>query len=289
MAKGSRGGKRTSGGGGNSSGANVTSTRARSGGGGTSQSSSSNGSGGSGGDSTQQTQAQQGATQMASGGAQGFSKLSSDQQAQMIESGINTQTPNFLSDTHFQKFMYAHDLDGKPQVVDDKTLDSMKGKDLFRNVNATYDSRTDVGYKADEIAQQIQFGDFTRFSDNGGSAHGRGLYFSNDYNGSALYGRTSGNVKKTAVVRAKLNNNAKVMIESDAILGARAEMNKGTKLGKALAKCDRADQRSIYALAKGYNVISASKNINAYDNYFVVLDRSALSVSSSIKSQGSSW
>lgn len=288
MAKGARGGKRTSGGG-NGSGVSATSTRARSGGG-TSQSSSSNGSGG-GGDSTQtqQTQAQQGATQMASGGAQGFSKLNSDQQAKMIESGINTQTPNFLSDSDFQKFMFAHDLDGKPQVVDDKTLDSMKGKDLFRNVNAVYDKTTDVGYKADEIAQQIQFGDFTRFSDNGGSAHGRGLYFANDYGGSSVYGRTPNNVKQTAVIRAKLNNNAKVMYEKDAIRGADSEIQKGTKLGQALSKCSYKDQRSIYALAKGYNVISRFSNVDAHNNYLVVLDRSALSVSSSIKSQGYSW
>lgn len=288
MAKGARGGKRTSGGG-NGSGVSSTSTRARSGGG-TSQSSSSNGSGG-GGDSTQtqQAQAQQGATQMASGGAQGFSKLNSDQQAQMIESGINTQTPNFLSDSDFQKFMFAHDLDGKPQVVDDKTLDSMKGKDLFRNVNAVYDKTTDVGYKADEIAQQIQFGDFTRFSDNGGSAHGRGLYFANDYGGSSVYGRTPNNVKQTAVIRAKLNNHAKVMYEKDAIRGADSEIQKGTKLGQALSKCSYKDQRSIYALAKGYNVISRFSNVDAHNNYLVVLDRSALSVSSSIKSQGYSW
>lgn len=288
MAKGARGGKRTSGGG-NGSGVSATSTRARSGGG-TSQSSSSNGSGG-GRDSTQtqQAQAQQGATQMASGGAQGFSKLNSDQQAQMIESGINTQTPNFLSDSDFQKFMFAHDLDGKPQVVDDKTLDSMKGKDLFRNVNAVYDKTTDVGYKADEIAQQIQFGDFTRFSDNGGSAHGRGLYFANDYGGSSVYGRTPNNVKQTAVIRAKLNNNAKVMYEKDAIRGADSEIQKGTKLGQALSKCSYKDQRSIYALAKGYNVISRFSNVDAHNNYLVVLDRSALSVSSSIKSQGYSW
>lgn len=288
MAKGARGGKRTSGGE-NGIGVSATSTRARSGGG-NSQSSSSNGSGG-GGDSTQtqQAQTQQGATQMASGGAQGFSKLNSDQQAQMIESGINTQTPNFLSDSDFQKFMFAHDLDGKPQVVDDKTLDSMKGKDLFRNVNAVYDKTTDVGYKADEIAQQIQFGDFTRFSDNGGSAHGRGLYFANDYGGSSVYGRTPNNVKQTAVIRAKLNNNAKVMYEKDAIRGADSEIQKGTKLGQALSKCSYKDQRSIYALAKGYNVISRFSNVDAHNNYLVVLDRSALSVSSSIKSQGYSW
>ena len=288
MAKGARGGKRTSGGG-NGSAVSATSTRARSGGG-TSQSSSSNVSGG-GGDSTQtqQAQAQQGATQMASGGAQGFSKLNSDQQAQMIESGINTQTPNFLSDSDFQKFMFAHDLDGKPQVVDDKTLDSMKGKDLFRNVNAVYDKTTDVGYKADEIAQQIQFGDFTRFSDNGGSAHGRGLYFANDYGGSSVYGRTPNNVKQTAVIRAKLNKKAKVMYEKDAIRGADSEIQKGTKLGQALSKCSYKDQRSIYALAKGYNVISRFSNVDAHNNYLVVLDRSALSVSSSIKSQGYSW
>lgn len=228
-------------------------------------------------------------TQNASGGASSFSKMSSDQQAQMITNSIGQQTPNFLSDTAFQRFMYANDFDGKPQIVDDKTLDGMTGINLFRNVNATYNSKTDVGYSADEIAQQIQLGDYTRYSDSGGSVYGRGIYFANDYGSSASYGRTTGNVKKTAVVRAKLNSNAKVAYAYDLDNDINKEVKSGSSLGKALSKLDRADKRSIYALSKGYNVISADRNINSSGNYLAVLDRSALSISSSIKAKSRKW
>ena len=218
-----------------------------------------------------------------------FSALSEDEQADIIEKGMLEDVPDFLSKTDFQRIMYSHEIDGKPQIVSEATLDQMQGQVLYRTVNAVYDKRNDVGYSGKEIAEQIQYGDFTRFSDTGGSAYGRGLYFSNDYSGSASYGNTRGNIQKTAMVRCKLNSSAKIIDYSTARQGYFAECKKTTKFGQALFHCDIEDGISLWALSKGFNVITSSKNTSGRDTYFNVLDRSALTISDKVKATGSRW
>lgn len=220
-----------------------------------------------------------------------FSALSEDEQAQAIINGISQDVPDFLSDSDFQKFMYNNGIDGIPQIVSDSALDSIGGIEIYRTVNSVYDRYNDVGYSGLEIAQQLQYGDFTRFSDTGGSAYGRGLYFSNDYNGSSAYGNVHNNVSKTAMVRAKLNSNAKIMDYYNARSGASNEISKGTTLGKALSKVnDTRSQASIYALAKGYNVLVSDTNFSR-DTYVNVLDRSVLTMSDTVKAtnRNGSW
>ena len=89
----------------------------------------------------------------------------------------------------------------------------MTGAEMFRTVNYV-DKRYNpkgIGYTAPQIANQVMKGGDTRVSDTGGSVYGRGIYFADSYSHStSRYGDTSGNVKATAVMRAKLNNNAKV-------------------------------------------------------------------------------
>lgn len=226
-----------------------------------------------------------------------FYDMTDDEKVTAIINGIQDDVPDFLSDSAFQRFMYNNEFDGKPQIVDDATLDAMAGQDLFRTVKSVYDSSNDVGYTGKEIAEQLQYGDFTRFSDTGGSAYGKGLYFSNDYHGSASYGSVRGNIKKTAMVRCKLNSNAKVIDYYTASRQAYAEMNSGSKLGNALRKVrqqsyigyDDESMISVWALSKGYNVLTSSSNTSGHDVYFNVLDRSVLTMSSDIKATGSKW
>ena len=221
-----------------------------------------------------------------------FMGLDDDGKVTSVINGISDDVPDFLSDSAFQRFMYNNELDGKPQIVDDKTLDSMSGQDIFRTVNSVYDSRNDVGYSALEIAQQIQYGDFTRFSDTGGSVYGKGLYFSNDYFGSTSYGYNRNNVKKTAVVRCKLNQNAKIIDYGTLGSMYRTELNSGTKLATSLSKAVNGDTKSalsIFALSKGYNVITSSKSTSVSDTYFNILDRSVLTMSSDVKGASRSW
>lgn len=205
-----------------------------------------------------------------------FVGMSDDEKADVITSMISQDVPDHLSDTDFQKFIYNIGLNDRPDVVDDATLNSMKGTELFRTVNNVYDRKNDISYTADQIAKQVQAGRVTRTSDNGGSVYGRGIYFADNKTESSYYGNTRGNVKKTAIVRAKVNSNAKVINYSSASAGARAEMSSGSKLGKALRKCDSQSAVSIYAMAKGYNVITSGLG------YFNVLNRNAITMSSSI-------
>ena len=215
-----------------------------------------------------------------------FMAMTDDQKADFISQNISQGVPAHLAQNDFQRFIYNSGLNEKPDVVSDATLDSMKGTEIFRTVNNVYDRQNDISYNADQIAKQVMAGKVTRVSDNGGSVYGRGIYFADSYGDSASYGSTTGNVKKTAVVRAKLNNNAKVINYNQARNGATREMASGSKLGKTLRKCDTASQASIYAMAKGYNVISSGHG------YMNVLNRNAITMSDTVKPSkgyGGSW
>lgn len=206
-----------------------------------------------------------------------FMAMSDDDKADFIDANIKQQVPVHLAQNDFQRFVYNSGLNEKPDVVDDATLDKMTGTEIFRTVNNVYDSKNDISYNADQIAKQVMAGRATRVSDNGGSAYGRGIYFASSYADSASYGNATGNAKKTAVMRGKLNNNAKVIDYYKASAGVVSEIRSGSKLGKALNKCDSASAVSIYAMSKGYNVIS---NGHTYLN---VLNRNAITMSSSVK------
>ena len=216
-------------------------------------------------------------------GYNSFMQMSDDEKADMINSLSSKDIPAHLANNAFQKFIYNSQMNDKPQLVDDATLDSMNGTEIFRTVNNVYDSRNDLGYSATEIAKQVQTGSITRVSDNGGSVYGRGIYFADDYFESTAYGNTKGNAKKTAVIRAKLNSNAKVISYSQASNGVSKEIKSGSKLGKALSKVDHASQTSLYALSKGYNVIDNGRN------YLNILNRNAITMSKDIKPMGKGW
>lgn len=208
-----------------------------------------------------------------------FTSMTDDDKADVISKLTRQQVPDHLSDTDFQKFIYNINLNDKPQLVDDATLAGMKGKTMYRTVNSVYNKKADISYNADQIAKQIQSGRVTRTSDDGGSVYGRGLYFADTLSGSTAYGKTRGDVKKTAVVSMKLNSNAKTISHSKAVSGMNAEIASGSKLGKALAKCDRDSAVSIYALSKGYNVIESGHG------YYNVLNRQAITMSKTINAK----
>lgn len=207
-----------------------------------------------------------------------FMQMSDDQKADVIDSMIKQGVPSHLADNDFQKMIYNIGLNDKPQLVDDATLDSMNGTELWRTVNNVYDRKNDISYTADQIARQVQAGRVTRVSDNGGSVYGRGIYFADNQYDSTVYGNTRGNVQKTAQIRCKLNGNANVISHSKATQGVNAEIRSGSKLGKVLSKCDYDSQSSIYAMAKGYNVITSG------NGYYNVLNRNAVTMSKSINS-----
>ena len=212
-----------------------------------------------------------------------FMAMSDDDKADFISANIKQGVPAHLAQNDFQRFVYNSGLNDKPNVVSDATLDTMTGTEIFRTVNNVYDSKNDISYTADQIAKQVTAGRMTRVSDNGGSVYGRGIYFADGYSSSTSYGYSSGNVKKTAVMRGKLNSNAKVVNYYTASQGVSKEISSGSKLGNVLRKADSDSRVSIYAMAKGYNVISSGHG------YLNVLNRNAITMSSDIKPKGSSW
>ena len=212
-----------------------------------------------------------------------FRKMTDDQKADVIMQARNTQVPVFLAQNDLQKVLYGLKLNDKPTVVDDSVLDTMPGKELFRNVNSTNDPVNRIKYTAQDIAQQTIRGSVTRVSDTGGSVHGRGIYFADSYSGASGYGRIRGDIDRTAVVRAKLSPTAKTISTSKAAQGVANEISRGTKLGKVLSSIGYQDKTAIWSLAKGYDVMVAS------NGYHVVINRSALIMSKTYKAKADKW
>ena len=212
-----------------------------------------------------------------------FRKMTDDQKADVIMQAQKTQVPVFLAQNDLQKIMYGLKLNDKPTLVDDSVLDSTPGKELFRTVNATNDHANRIKYTAVDVANQVIKGSVTRVSDTGGSVHGRGIYFADNYRDSIAYGSNRGNVNQTAVIRVKLSPSAKVVTTSAAANGVAREISKGTKLGKALSKIGRQDQTAVWALAKGYDVMEGGYG------YHVVINRSSLIASKTINPMGNKW
>ncbi len=212
-----------------------------------------------------------------------FRSMSTDEQADMISKLSKQEVPIFLANNDFQKLTYAIGGNDKPTIVSDSALDKVKGVELFRTVNGTKDIKNGITYDADMIASQIQRGKVTRVSDSGGSYFGRGIYFADNYGDSICYGNGRGNIKSTAVVRAKIDPNAKIISYNQASTGVRVEMQNGSKLGKALKKCDSYSRESIYALSKGYSVITSGSG------YYNILSRKALIMSSDVKAGSTKW
>lgn len=239
----------------------------------------------------QQTQPQVDDTQIAQpfGNAYNdFMALTDDEKADAITNAIKQGIPAHLNDqSDFQKFLYNANggINDKPEVVDDATLDTMTGTEMFRNVNGFYNKQTKYGYTAEQMAKQVQGGRYTYVSSDTTAYYGSGIYFADDYGSSGTYGKTRGNVIATAVMRAKLNSNAKIITYSDAKSGASREISKNTKLGKALKNCDAESRPSIYAMSRGFNVISASNGTG----YYNILNRKAITMSKDIKAKGSHW
>lgn len=212
-----------------------------------------------------------------------FMKMTDDDKADYIDQVVKNGVPAHLSDNAFQRFLYNSGMNEKPQMVDDATLDKMNGTEVFRTVNSVYDAKHDINFTAAQIAAQVTKATYTKVSDTGGSVYGRGIYFADDYRSSVSYGNSRGDVKRTAVIRGKLNSNARVISHSKASQGMMAEIKSHSKLGKSLSRMDNASAVSMYALSKGYNVITSGHG------YLNVLNRNAVTMSSTAKAAGTKW
>ena len=211
---------------------------------------------------------------------QKFMDMSEDEKVDAMSAANDEGVPLHLADTSLQRILYNMDLEDKPSIVDDATLDKMQGTEFFRTVNYVDRTRTrnDIGFKAPGVARQVMESDFTRLGAGGGTAHGEGLYFSDSYRESQSgYGRVMNNVNATCTMRAKLNSNAKVIKKYNASNGVQNEINNNTKLGRLLKKVDSDSRMAVYGLAKGYNTLEVG------NGYYVVWTRNAMTMSSKLK------
>ena len=210
-----------------------------------------------------------------------FENMTDDEKADVITSALGVGTPLFLDDSGMQKFAYFTGMKEKPQVVSDQQLDGMKGKELFRTINDAYNPQTDIGYTSKDIAKQISSGDFTMYSDSGGSVHGKAIYFADNYNDSSWYGDSS---KHPVTMRAKIVG-GKGTTESQLDSMYNSALRRGDKLALACSNAWDGSSRNLYGLAKGYDYFTAGTND-------MVLNRRCLAVSSTFKKTkigGSTW
>ena len=211
-----------------------------------------------------------------------FMNMTDDEKADVINDSLGVGVPIFLDDSGIQRFAYYTGMSDKPTVVSDSALDGMKGTEIFRTVNDAYNSSTDIGYTSKDICKQISEGDFTMYSDSGGSAYGKAIYFADSLNYSTAYA----NGRNSMTMRAKITGGNGVDYNK-----IHAQFNKdymnGDKLALACGKADGASRVNLYALAKGYT--------NVYDRssgYNMILNRSCLTVSDTFKKSntlGSRW
>lgn len=201
-----------------------------------------------------------------------FNQMSMDQKVQTINNILNDPSitvPNYLDDSDTSKVLYALGMNNKPTVVDDATLDSMQGRELFRTV---YERGSMPPPSSQMIADQIRNGDYTQMSGSGGSAHGRALYFATDFLGSRYYGDTERNA---LIMRGKLNPNAKIANERNLFNSSNREWQ--TFQSKYSGYNTRTDGKALFALSKGYDGWFSG-------NYTMMINRGALTMSSQNKS-----
>ena len=200
-----------------------------------------------------------------------FEAMTDDEKADVVDKALRTGVPIFLDDSGLQRFAYFTGMSDKPTVVSDSQLDQMRGHELFRTVNDAYDSRKDIGYTARDIAKQISSGDFTMYSDSGGSAYGKAIYFASSVSSSDGY---SG--RGATMMRAKITGGKAISYSSAASM-YRTAYSRGDKLARACGRADSSSAMNLYALAKGFDIITTS-------DYHMVLNRRCLTVSSKTKS-----
>lgn len=202
-----------------------------------------------------------------------FEQMTDDQKANVVTQALKQGVPAFLDQSDLQRFAYFTGMSDKPQIVTESQLNSMRGYSLWRSVHDSYNRSIDIGYTKEDIADQLMKGDYTNYSDSGGSAYGKALYFDTQ---KGSYGSGSG----YAIMHAKLNPNARVISDSRADTMYSQAVRNGDKLALACSKADGYSARNLYCLAKGYDVIQEGYGRNG--GYHMVLNRRALIMSSQL-------
>ena len=197
-----------------------------------------------------------------------FESMTDDEKADVIAQALGQSLPVFLDDSGLQKLAYYTGLNSKPTIVTEAQLNAMQGQDIWRSVHSTYNPQTDIGYTSKDIYNQVATGDFTNYSDSGGSAYGRAIYFD-------VYRGSYGSGSRYTIMHAKVAPTAKTITYRSLMNAWQKERNSGSKLARAISQADHASQANLYAMAKGYDVVIDKGG----SNYHMVINRRGLILS----------
>lgn len=203
-----------------------------------------------------------------------FMKMSQAERYDFIDKVISqggyldtSEYPDYLDSSATSNVLYALGMTNKPTVVDDATLDTMQGREIFRTV---YETRRMPPPQADDIADQIRNGDYTQMSGAGGSVHGRAVYFATNFSDSADYGAYNDNA---LIMRGKINTNANIRSENSLV----NQLQNDSAYTKTKAARVSHDSIALYALANGVDGWYSG-------SYTMMVNRGAITMSSANKS-----
>lgn len=203
-----------------------------------------------------------------------FQKMSVDDQFNLVQKSIQGKAAGsyYTWDTDYQRFINNSGLDGAPNLVDDKTLDSMSGTETFRTTNENR------AFPGKAIAVKTQTDDKLLYNAGGQEWYGKGLYSATSLGSSLAYGNNS----RAAVMRFKVDD-SKIVSTSVVDMWEFKESRDKNSLYHKLdnAGYDPDTRRAILTLSKGYTAIDNE------NGYITILTRKGVNMSKSIKQNGS--
>lgn len=216
-----------------------------------------------------------------------FMAMSEEAKDEFIKKAVDeTTVPDGIKDTPTMRVLVALGLNGKPNMVEDSTLDNMQGQELFRTISDQYDYNTKTtGLSSKAIAKQFTTSDYTSLSDTNGSSEGRGYYFAKDLHGATQWGLDGGRIQPSNLtMRAKLKPSAKMADIDEIFYGSARKEYIGDKhfINTVSRNVPAWDALSIWLIKKGYQGAHATDSGTGAKEV-VMFDRSALAISKKFK------
>lgn len=209
-----------------------------------------------------------------------------------LDKAFTVNITSSQNDTDTQRFFNAIGWSSKkPMIVDEETFnklrDSLVGPTLY-HTDMPFGEVTDAAEYAKQFMATSLSGNEQYFS---GGIHGDGTYFSTNSEGAWAYGRGK---PLSTQYKAILNQNARIIDEYDLDLMVEDFKYRKPNAYEKLLQCSqgygsgRTDgMKSIIAAMNGYNIIRSEGNfVQDNEMYYTILDRSAVTVCSTIRHYG---
>lgn len=214
-----------------------------------------------------------------------FANMSDDEMTDVYNKAQQAALPSNLGDSPTQRLIHYLGInDTMESATDSELRQAVKAgaTALYRTVNPN----TQYNLTSSQIADDHRSGKVFNIGGTGGTAYGGGLYFSDDFKGSKMYGRPY--LGPVNTIAAVFNSKANGITGYDLSLKATAFLKSHPKFAKAIG-VDTSQTRmggrtwlsnresSLVAMAMGYNYTKHS--VGGGENYYVILDRGIVSAS----------